>query len=153
MIVRKGAAAVDRGEEWRAAAFGAYENHRVSDAGGLSQFGVYVETLEPGSGSSNRHWHEREDEFLHVLAGEVTVVENDGPHVLLPGDSACWPAGHPNAHQVLNRSGAPCTYLIVGTRVRYDVCHYPDLRKALHTEGDTWRMISHDGTVLKSGRT
>jgi len=123
-----------------------------SDDGGLTQFGAYVETLQPGGGSSERHWHEREDEFLLVLAGEVTVVEESGTSVLEPGDAACWPAGVANAHRVVNRSDAPCTYVIVGTRVTHDVCHYPDTGRVLHTEGEQWRIEKTDGTVLKSGR-
>jgi uncharacterized cupin superfamily protein len=152
MIVRRGEPASDRGIEWRAAEFGAFESLRYSDAGGLTQFGAYVETLQPGSRSSDRHWHEREDEFLFMISGEATVIEEDGAHVLHPGDAACWRAGVANAHQVVNRSGAPCTYLIVGTRVTHDICHYPDLGKVLHTEGETWRMVRDDGTLIKGGK-
>jgi uncharacterized cupin superfamily protein len=152
MIVRRGEPASDRGIEWRAAEFGAFESLRYSDAGGLTQFGAYVETLQPGSRSSDRHWHEREDEFLFMISGEATVIEEDGAHVLHPGDAACWRAGVANAHQVVNRSSAPCTYLIVGARVTHDICHYPDLGKVLHTEGETWRMVRDDGTLIKGGK-
>jgi uncharacterized cupin superfamily protein len=131
--------------------YGTAETVGISHAGGITQYGAYLETLQPGAKSSMRHWHEKEDEFLYVVAGEVTVVENDGAHVLHPGDAACWPGGVPNAHHVLNRSAAPCSYLIVGTRVSHDVCHYPDNGRALHTEGDTWRFVEADGTVVKSG--
>ena len=123
-----------------------------SDAGGLTQFGAYVETLAPGSRSSERHWHEKEDEFLFVLSGEATIVEDDGASVLHPGDAACWPAGTPIAHHVVNRSDAPCIYLIVGTRVTHDVCHYPDVGRILYTEGEDWRVEAAGGTVLKSGK-
>jgi uncharacterized cupin superfamily protein len=152
MIIRKGEPPSDQGSEWRAEEFGAFESLHYSDAGGLTQFGAYVETLQPGSRSSERHWHEKEDEFLYVVSGEATVIEEDGAHVLHSGDAACWPAGKANAHQVVNRSGAPCTYLIVGTRVTHDICHYPDVGKVLHTEGETWRMLRNDGTLIKGGR-
>lgn len=136
----------------RGPAHGPFESLRYSEAGGITQYGAYVETLQPGSTSSNRHWHEKEDELLYVISGEVTVVENDGPHLLRPGDAACWPAGVPNAHTVENRSSAPCAYLIIGTRLTHDVCHYPDIGRTLHTEGETWRLVEADGTVVKSGR-
>lgn len=132
--------------------FGTVDTAGFSDAGGLTQFGGYVQTLQPGARSSNRHWHEKEDEFLYVLVGEVTVTENDGEHVLHPGDAACWPAGVPNAHHVSNRSDAPCSYLIVGTRLTQDVCHYPDLGRTLYSEGETWRLVDADGQVVKTGR-
>ena len=128
------------------------ETASFSDSSGITQYGAYLQTLQPGARTSTRHWHEQEDEFLYVLSGRVTVVENDGPHVLEPGDAACWPAGVPNAHHVLNESAEPCSYLIVGTRVTHDVCHYPDVGKTLYTEGDVWRVEDASGTVLKSGR-
>lgn len=28
--------------------------------------------------SSQRHWHTAEDEFVHVLAGELTLIEDGG---------------------------------------------------------------------------
>lgn len=45
-------------------------------------------------------------------------------------DHSKRPAGTENAHQVVNRSGTPCTYLIFGTRVSHDT----------------------DGTLIKEGR-
>ncbi|NUP05361.1 MAG: cupin domain-containing protein [Polyangiaceae bacterium] len=153
MIVRKSDVEPSADPEGRASKMGVYELLRYSDAGGLTQYGAYMETLQPGSRSSERHWHEQEDEFLFVLLGEVTIVENDGAHTLRPGDAACWPAGVPNAHYAMNRSQAPCSYLIVGTRPTHDVCHYPDAGRVLHTEGETWRLVADDGSVIKSGRT
>ena len=151
MIIRKGKARLQIATAEQAERHGAFSSARFSEDGGLKQFGAYVETLEPGSRSSDRHWHEQEDEFLYVLAGEATVIEDDGEHLLLPGDAACWSAGTPNAHHVVNRSGAPCSYLIVGTRVSHDVCHYPDTGRTLYTDGDTWRLEEADGRVIKSG--
>ena len=151
MIIRKNQPQNDQGTENRAERYGAFELLRYSEAGGLTQFGAYVEVLKPGSRSSERHWHEEEDEFLYVLSGEATVIEDEGNHILLPGDAACWPAGTANAHQVHNRSKAPCSYLIVGTRAPHDVVHYPDSEQILYNEGDRWRLLRTDGTILKSG--
>jgi uncharacterized cupin superfamily protein len=131
--------------------FGSMETFALSEAGGIRQFGAHLEVMQPGATSSMRHWHEHEDEFLLVVAGEVTVVENDGAHVLQPGDVACWPAGVDNAHHVLNRSNEPCSYLVVGTKLSRDVCHYPDAGRTLHTEGRNWKMVDAAGVVVKSG--
>ncbi|MCP5270124.1 MAG: cupin domain-containing protein [Burkholderiaceae bacterium] len=124
----------------------------LSEAGGITQYGAYLQTLQPGARSSTRHWHDNEDEFMFVVSGQVTVIENDGEHLLQPGDSACWPAGVPNAHHVLNKSAEPCSYLIVGTRVTHDICHYPDVGKTLYTEGDVWRVEDSSGQVIRSGK-
>jgi len=147
MIIRKDQPPADQGTEERT------ERLQYSDAGGLTQFGAYVETLQPGSQSSDRHWHEEQDEFLYMLSGEATVIEEDGAHLLHYGDAACWPAGTANAHQVVNRSGAPCTYLIFGTRMAHDIVHYPDVGKILYDEDGTWRLHrTDDGSLIKGGK-
>jgi quercetin dioxygenase-like cupin family protein len=33
--------------------------------------GVNLTTLHPGAWSSQRHWHEKGDEFVYVLEGEI----------------------------------------------------------------------------------
>ena len=125
---------------------GPYTAWPLSEAGGLTQFGAFTETLMPGSQSSQRHWHEAEDEFLYVLEGEVTVVEEDGAHVLTPGQVACWPKGVANGHCLRNLSGLPVLYLIAGTRLANDRCHYPDIDLA-YTRQNGVRTMSHkDGT-------
>lgn len=129
-----------------------YSTARLSEDGGINQYGAYLQTLEPGARSSKRHWHEKEDEFLYLLSGEAVLIENDGEHVLKPGDAACWPAGIPNAHHLINRSTQPCSYLIVGTRLTQDICHYPDIGHTLFTEGENWRIEDQDGNVLRSGK-
>ena len=148
MIIKKNLVQAERAER---ESFGVSDTVRLSDAGGLSQFGAYVQTLHPGARSSNNHWHENEDEFLYVLSGEATVTEGAEVQVLHAGDSACWPAGVPNAHHVSNRSSEPCSYVIVGTRVNQDVCHYPDTGRTLHTDDKAWRLLEADGQVVKSG--
>ena len=66
---------------------------RLGKAAGLKQFGVNICTLKPGAASSQRHWHENEDEFVYVLEGEVVLCEDDGETVLKAGDAAGWKAG------------------------------------------------------------
>ena len=39
------------------------ETQHLSVAGGLRQFGAYVETLAKGAWSSNRHWHRQKMNF------------------------------------------------------------------------------------------
>jgi uncharacterized cupin superfamily protein len=148
MIIKKSQVPAERAER---ESFGVTDTVRLSHAGGLSQFGAYVQTLHPGARSSNNHWHENEDEFLYVLSGEVTVTEGAESQVLRAGDAACWPAGAPIAHHVSNRSSEPCSYVIVGTRVKQDVCHYPDSGQTLHRDGNDWRLLEADGKLFKSG--
>ena len=148
MIVKKNQVQAERAERGD---FGVADSLRLSDVGGLSQYGAYVETLHPGARSSNNHWHENEDEFLYVLSGTLTVTEGAQEHVLHAGDAACWAAGVPIAHHASNQSDEPCSFLIVGTRANQDVCHYPDTGRTLHTEGKAWRLLDADGKLFKSG--
>ncbi|MCB2116398.1 MAG: cupin domain-containing protein [Rhodobacteraceae bacterium] len=148
MIVRKGSARTDSASEAQAATLGHFHAELLSDTGGLTQFGAFVETLAPGAASSDRHWHEAEDEFLYMLSGTATVIEEDGEHLLAPGDAACWPAGVPNGHHVVNRSDAPCAYLIVGTRAASDRVHYSDIDKLYTRKNGTVTRTRRDGSPL-----
>ena len=99
---------------------------RLGEACGLTQFGVNLVTLGPNGQSALRHWHEKEDEFVYVLEGEVVLVTKGGEQVLRAGDCAGYPAGRPDAHHFVNRSAAPARYLEVGARDPAEVPHYPD---------------------------
>jgi uncharacterized cupin superfamily protein len=101
---------------------------RLSAAGGLTQFGVNLVTLRPGAWSSQRHWHEKEDELVYVLSGEVVLVENDGEVALKAGDCAAWKAGVRNGHHLVNRSATrEATFIVVGARDNADWGEYPDI--------------------------
>ena len=89
---------------------------RLAPASGLTDFGVSEVTLEPGAWSSQRHWHDGEDEFLVMIEGEAMLVEDDGRTALRPGDLAAWPKGNTNGHHVINESGAPCRFSSCGFR-------------------------------------
>ncbi|MEP6943995.1 MAG: cupin domain-containing protein, partial [Betaproteobacteria bacterium] len=51
---------------------------RLGKACGLTGLGVNLVTLPAGGQSALRHWHTREDEFVYVLSGEVTLVTDSG---------------------------------------------------------------------------
>jgi len=56
-------------------------------------------TVPPGGWSSQRHWHSHEDEFVYVLEGTLTLIEDDGEAVLQAGDCAAFPKSTGNGHQ------------------------------------------------------
>ena len=84
-------------------------------------------TLPPGGWSSQRHWHSDEDEFVHVLEGELTLVENDGEILLHVGDCAAFPKGTGNGHHLINRSSAMAVFLEVGSRQPNDLTTCSDI--------------------------
>jgi len=101
---------------------------RLGAAAGLTQFGVNRLTLKPGVWSSQRHWHTRDEEFVVVLEGEVTLVTDAGEEVLRAGDCVGFKAGDADGHHLINRSDRDAVVLEVGTdHPEDDVCTYPDI--------------------------
>jgi|SRR5580658_157987 uncharacterized cupin superfamily protein len=100
---------------------------RLGLAAGLDQFGVNLTTLKPGAASALRHWHEREDELVYILEGEVVLIEDGGETVLKPGDAAGFKANNRNGHHLVNKSTQDAVYLEIGTRSKHDCAEYPDV--------------------------
>ncbi len=130
------------------------ERKRLGDAAGLTQYGVNLLTLQPGTWSSQRHWHTHEDEFVYVLSGEVVMVSDDGEEILRAGDAAGFPAGTGDGHQLKNLSNAIATVLEIGTRIEEDAVDYPDVDLVLPAEDKNDGGYFHrDGTPYpKQGR-
>jgi uncharacterized cupin superfamily protein len=119
---------------------------RLGNAVGLTQFGVNICTLKPGAQSSQRHWHETEDEFVYVLDGEVVLVEAGGETVLKKGDAAGWKAGVTNGHTIINRSNRDALVLEVGTRdPKSDKVTYPDIDMLMLRDGNQRRYTRKSG--------
>ena len=117
-------------------------DRRLAPATGLTEFGASHVRLEPGAWSSQRHWHEGEDELMVMIAGEAVLVEDDARTLLVAGDIVAWPRDVANGHHLVNASDAPCLFLVVGTDHGKD-CHYPDID--LHLDGATDRYHHKDG--------
>jgi len=118
---------------------------RLARAAGLTQFGVNLCTLKPGAASSQRHWHENEDEFVYVLEGEVVLREDGGETVLKPGDAAGWKAGVPNGHCLINRSNRDAVFIEVGTRAPTERAHYSDIDMMVVRDHREFRYTHKNG--------
>jgi uncharacterized cupin superfamily protein len=117
---------------------------RLGNAGRLSDFGVNLMHLPPGNWSSQRHWHSHEDEFVAVLEGELTLVEDGGETVLRAGDCAAFAKGTGNGHHLINRSGAMAVYLEVGSRQPADLTTCSDID--MMSSNADGRFVRKDGT-------
>ena len=117
---------------------------RLGDAGRLRDFGVNLMTLPPGGWSSQRHWHSHEDEFVYVLEGELTLVEDEGETLLRAGECAAFPKGTGNGHHLKNLSSVMAIYLEVGSRNRDDLttCSVIDMMSS-NADG---RFVHKDGS-------
>lgn len=123
---------------------------RLGDAVGLKNFGINLVTLEPGSCSALRHWHTRQDEFIYVLEGEITLVTDAGEQVLTPGMAAGFPAGEANGHQLVNRSDVVVKYLEIGDRTPNDTATYPDDDLVAQAGPHGWIFTHKDGSPYPS---
>jgi uncharacterized cupin superfamily protein len=117
---------------------------RLAPAAGIEDFGASHVVLVPGGTSSQRHWHEGEDELLVMLSGEAVLVEEGGETLLQAGDIAAFPKGVANGHHLVNRSKEDCVFVAVGRVVTTD-CHYPDID--MHLDGTRGTFTRKDGTA------
>jgi uncharacterized cupin superfamily protein len=119
---------------------------RLGNAGGLTQFGVNLCRLEPGSGSSLRHWHHNEDEFVYMLQGEAVLIEDGGETLLKPGDAAAFKAGVANGHHIINRGAVDAVFLEVGTRAATEIAEYADVDLRAVNDGTGLKFTRKDGS-------
>ncbi len=121
---------------------------RLAPASGLGDMGVSHVTLKPGAWSSQRHWHEGEDEFVVVLSGEAVLVDDDGETVLRAGDCAAFPKGDGNGHHLQNRSAEDVVFIAVGAGDRTGGGDYPDIDMRFAGDG----YFHKDGTPYETVR-
>lgn len=115
---------------------------RLAPAAGIVDFGASHVILDPGGISSQRHWHEGEDEMVVMLDGEAWLIEDEGETLLRPGDIAVFLKNVPDGHHLVNRSERACTFVAIG-RMAESVCHYPDIDLTLDAAG---HYTHKDGT-------
>ncbi len=121
---------------------------RLAPATGLTKMGASHVVLQPGAWSSQRHWHEEEDELVIILSGVAVLVENDGETILRAGDVAAWPAGVHNGHHLINRSSENCAFIAIGAGNKDGGGAYSDIDMTFQANG-----YSHkDGTPYPSAR-
>lgn len=124
----------------------ARERQKLGDAAGLTQFGVNLLRLPAGAWSSQRHWHMGSDEFIYVVAGEVTLVTDEGEEILRRGDAAGFKAGDTNGHCLRNLSHDEALVLEIGTRTADDSAHYPEVDLVAPAGGKPAVFTHRDGT-------
>jgi uncharacterized cupin superfamily protein len=130
----------------------ARERRKLGDAAGLRQFGVNLLRLPPGAWSSQRHWHTTEDEFVYVVAGEVTLVTDTGEELLRSGDAAGFKAGDADGHCLQNRSTADALVLEIGSRTADNAAYYSDIDMVAPAAGKPAIYTHRDGTPYENIR-
>lgn len=128
-----------------AARVSAREKRPLGEAFGLTNFGVNLTRLPPGSVSALRHAHAKQDEFIYVISGSPTLVTDAGETLLGPGMCAGFPAGTGNGHCLVNRAKDDAVYLEVGDRTPGDTVTYPDDDLRAHFIDGKWKFTHKDG--------
>lgn len=125
---------------------------RIGPAAGLTALGASHVTLEPGAWSSQRHWHDDEDELLVMISGQAVLIE--GPEgatptrtLLGPGDTCVWAAGDGISHHLVNESAEPCTFVAVSAGNPDGSGGYPDIDLLFRGES----YFHKDGTAYPEG--
>lgn len=122
---------------------------RLAPPTGLTQFAASHVILKPGAWSSQRHWHNGEDEMVIMIAGEAVLVEDDGRTILHAGDIAVWPKGSTNGHHLINESDGDCVFVALGGGKQYDSGGgYSDIDMLFTPDGYTHK----DGTPYPTSR-
>ncbi len=119
---------------------------RLGEAFGLKNFGVNLTRIDPGSESSMRHWHSKQDELIYVVEGELTLVTDAGRRKLGPGMVAGFAAGSRDGHQLVNESNRPAFYLEIGDRSAGDQVTYSDVDMTGESAGGRVVYRHKDGT-------
>ena len=121
------------------------EKRVLGDLFGLTNFGVNLTRLAPGARSALRHAHALQDEFVHVLEGQLDLVTDRGTTRLVPGMCAGFRAGTGDAHQLLNPGPEDAVYLEVGDRTPGDRVSYPDDDLVAVAGPGGWGFTHKDG--------
>jgi len=122
----------------------------LGDPFGLTNFGVNHTRLAPGAMTALRHAHSRQDEFVYVLEGRPTLINDAGARELAPGMCVGFKAGNGNAHHLVNRSDADVVLIEVGDRSTGDDVEYPDddIKYTRNADG-TGQFVHKDGTPFE----
>ena len=126
------------------------EKKRLDEATGIKNFGVNLTILPPKTQSALRHWHTKQDEFIYILSGEITLITDEAESILKVGQAAGFPAGKENGHCLYNHTDQIATYLEIGDRTPNDAVNYPDDDLIAIATEQGWQFTHKDGTPYSS---
>ena len=102
-----------------------YDYSIISEAKGLTQFGVDKKVSRLRSKSLLRLWHGTNDEMIYSRLGEFMPI-GDHEALLNIGNIPLWPTSTPIEHCFENRSCTDADYHAICTHNQTDNVLYPD---------------------------
>ena len=112
----------------------------------LTNFGVNIVALPLGGRSAERHWHKAQEEFVCVISGTLTIVNESGETRFTAGQSVGFKAGIPDGQMLVNNSTEVTVCLCVGDRTHPEHVTYPDIDIQLVSDEKGSRFLHNDGT-------
>lgn len=122
---------------------------RLAPAFGLTLLGASQVVLKPGAWSSQRHWHDDEDELLVMLSGEAVLVEDNGRTILRAGDICAWPKGVRNGHHLRNEGTENCAFIAISAGPKDGTGGYSDIDLMFDGQG----FLHKDGSRYDNNRS
>jgi uncharacterized cupin superfamily protein len=92
-----------------------FRRRGLADAVGAERTSFAVYELAPGGRAWPYHYELSVEEWLIVIAGELTLRTPAGESALRSGDIVCFPVGPEGAHQMRNDSEAPVRFAMPAT--------------------------------------
>jgi len=93
---------------------------------GSELIGCSLWELPAGQAAYPYHYHFADEELVIVLRGRPTLRTPAGTRELEEGEVMRFPLGEEGAHQILNRTGEPVTFLALSSHGRPDIVVRPD---------------------------
>jgi uncharacterized cupin superfamily protein len=116
---------------------------RVGSKIGGSRLGMSVYDLPPGEAIGPYHFEWTDEEWLIVLAGQVTSRGPGGEQTFEPGDVVCFPTGPDGAHQVRNTGDITARVAIVSTQNEFGIVEYPEQERVGIWAGGAHYEVDH----------
>lgn len=113
----------------------------LGDAVGLKHLGIHLNSIEPGQYSTEYHCHQCEEEAVYILSGTGTATIDDEKVKVGPGDFMGFPVNGV-AHDLYNDGDEPLVFLVVGQRLDYDICDYPNKGLRLFVNKGEWNLVN-----------
>jgi uncharacterized cupin superfamily protein len=107
---------------------------RMSKLAGLERAGVSKVTMPPGKESFIYHSHEREEEWIYILAGKGLARIDDTEYEVSAGDFMGFPTPGV-AHHLTNPFDEELVYLMGGESKHVEIADFPDIGKRMVRRG------------------
>ncbi len=125
------------------------QRKQLTAATGAEKLGASLFRVPPGKCAFPQHYHYANEEGVYILEGSGVMRLGDQRVKVGQGDYIAMPVGPQHAHQLINDSDQPLTYLCISTMTSPEVVGYPDSQKIGAIAGSAPGGRKMEGRVAK----